>query len=148
MGLNHDPDESNVTTIRDPATGIEAKVVTDDFGVARMQVDANVNSEVFGDRFILNLLNTSSADMDVDGSSTPVVFELPLNVNTRIVRVIAFYGRDNGIQYDSFLALSTLDTGIGVQIKSNDTTFSLPNIQTTDDFVDKFSFFTIQFFNR
>jgi hypothetical protein len=133
-------DLSPENTIADPDTGVEANVVTDEFGASRLLVDANVNTDVIGNRFILNLLNVASADMDVDGSTTPVVFELPLDVNDRIVRIVSFYGRDNGIQYNAFMARATLPNGVGVEIKSNDEVFTLPTIRTTDDFADKFSF--------
>lgn len=133
-------DLSPENTIADPDTGVEANVATDEAGSNRLLVDANVNSEVIGSRFILNILDGANADMNVNGSGAPVVYELPLDTSDRIVRIVSFYGRDNGIQYNEFLAISALTNGIEIEIKSNDEIFTLPLIKTTDDFIDKFSF--------
>jgi hypothetical protein len=131
-------DLSPENTIADPDTGIEANVAPDEFGVNRVQVNANVNSTSIGQRFELNLLNTSSPDLNVDGT-TPVVFELPLDTDDREVRILSIYGRDNGIQYDQFLAITSLTNGIDVEIKSNDVVTSFKTLHTTDDLIDKFA---------
>ncbi len=80
-------------------------------------------------------------DLNVDGSTTPVVFTFPMDsLDDYFVSEIKFFGRDNGIQFSSFLGRQPLQNGILVEVKTNNNMVMLPPIKTTDDFDDVFSF--------
>jgi hypothetical protein len=88
------------------------------------------------DRFELELVNTVSpfdGAMNVDGSSTPVVFELPAIADfSQFVTAIIVHGLDNGIKLQNFLGQnSALTNGLTWSLQSNEQAFTFPNIDST-----------------
>ena len=122
---------------------LAADVQLDGDGVMRLAVDAQVAVTPSQNLFFANALNGGSADLTVNGSSTPVEFTIDAGVQDALITELRFYGRDNGIQFGNFLGLnSALTNGVEVEVKSNDIIFTLPLIKTTDDFLNKFAFGT------
>ncbi len=75
----------------------------------------------------------------VNGSVTPVVFEVPAHATeVRFISKVVFGGRGSGIQFGKFLSQSGtgLTNGILISYKSNDFSGQLEPVKTTDDFVD------------
>jgi len=108
-------------------------------GVNRLKVDSQTAPAILSELFNLNFLNGGSPDLTVNGSGTPIQFDIPLSNNDRVINSISIYGRDNGISFGKFLALnSALANGITFEIKSNDNTFTSLPITITDDFRNRF----------
>jgi hypothetical protein len=107
--------------------------------------DVNVTSKALSDLFIerasIGGLDVDF-DMTVNGSVTPVVFDVLAQIDTAIfVQELRFYGQGNGIKFANFLNLnSPLTNGIIIQIKSENIITELLPIRTTEDFKNKFSF--------
>lgn len=91
--------------------------------------------------FDINVQNTGSSSLTVDGETTPVIFSLDADANVDLfITSIKFYGGDNNLQFGQFLGGSSpLTNGIEIKIKSNDNIRTLPLIKTTEDIKDKFA---------
>ena len=111
-------------------------------GVLSISGSVTVSQEAIGNRYIEELQNNGSVDMQVNGSVTPVVFEIPLSATADIfINQIRLFGGGNGIQFGNFLSRnSKLTNGIKVTIKSDDITTELPLLKSTEDFKNLFSF--------
>lgn len=130
---------SGITRITGRDELVSADVETGNDGINRLKVDTRVAPIPLDDLFNLSFLNMGSADLNVNGSGTPIQFDIPLSNNTRIINSISIFGRDNGISFGKFLAInSSLANGIIFQIKSDDNIFMSQPIQTTDDLRNKF----------
>jgi hypothetical protein len=134
-----DSDRSEVV-LTDETSGIRAEVKTF-AGEDRLLVSGSGDGSI-GDLFIENAENGGSADLRVDGSTTPVVFTIPAD-STDTIRIneLRFYAGGNGIKFNQFLSQNTsLGTGLEVKIKSQDIVVTFPMIFTTEDFKNKWSF--------
>lgn len=108
-------------------------------GINRISVDAQQPPPVLSNLFNLNFVNMGSPDLNVDGSTTSVQFDIPLSNDDRVINSISIFGRDNGISFGKFLALNaSLANGVLFEIKSNDNIFMSQPIQTTDDLRNRF----------
>ena len=131
--------QSEVVRITGPDELFQAEVSQGTDGVARLKVDSQTAPVVLSELFNLNFLNGGSPDLTVNGSGSPITFDIPLSNNDRVINSISIYGRDNGISFGKFLALnSALANGIVFEIKSNDNIFTSLPITITDDFRNKF----------
>jgi len=94
------------------------------------------------DLFIMNAEDGGSADMRVDGSSTPVEFLIPCDADDDVfVKELKFYISCNGLKMSNFACLnSALTNGIKIDIQSDELAFALPLITTTAEFNNKFVF--------
>ena len=77
----------------------------------------------------------------MDGSSTPVVFTIPLaSDKTVFLAQIRFFGGGSGVKYGQILSKNVILTnGIEVAIKTDDNLITLPLIKTTEDFKNVFA---------
>ena len=116
---------------------VDVKQGTD--GINRLSVDVQQAPPILSDLFNLSFLNTGSPDLNVNGSGTPIQFDIPLSNDDRVINSISIFGRDNGVSFGKFLALNAaLANGILFEIKSNDNIFTSQPIQTTDDLRNRF----------
>jgi len=87
----------------------------------------------------------SNTDLTIDGSGTPVVFEITANPAggfNKVVEVLKLYGEDGNIKVgeSNFLGNNApLSSGILIEITQNESTTQFRNIQTTNDFLARFS---------
>lgn len=95
-----------------------------------------------GGRFLERFENASSVDMLVDGSSTPLVFTVPLDADDDIfITQVRIFGGGSSIKYGQFLAKNAiLANGLEIKIQSDEETITLPLIKVTEDFKNLFSF--------
>ena len=117
--------------------GVEGTVETrtaDVSGLFAMQPYAN-------DDPVQYFMNINAANTG-PGNVGPTVFTFPMDmVDDIFVSEIRFFGLDSGIQFTKFLGRNNaLSNGIRIEIKSDNSTITLPIIQTTEDFADKFAF--------
>ncbi len=84
---------------------------------------------------------SSSEDLRVDGSSTPVEFRIEASADKeRFFTGLRFEALGNGIQFTNFLSKNTpLSIGVMVKIRSRDSEITFPDILTTEDFASLFS---------
>lgn len=130
---------SGITRITGRDELYEADVNQGTDGVNRINVDTRQAPPILSDLFNLNFENNGSPDLNVNGSGTPIQFDIPLSNQTRVINSISIYGRDNGISFGRFLAINVaLSQGLVFEIKSNDNIFTSQAIQTTDDLRNKF----------
>lgn len=116
-----------------------ASVVLKDDGSYRLLVDAQTTPVPLGQLFNENVENGGSPDLTINGGGG-TSFTLPLINEDRIISSIVFYGRDSGIKFGKFLGNNAeLTTGIQVNVKSEDETFTFLPIKSTDDFRNKFA---------
>lgn len=92
-------------------------------------------------RLIEFALDGVSSDLRVDGSVTPVDFEIMSSATKeRFFTSLRFEALGNGIQFTKFLSQNTaLTNGIEVTIRSNNSEVTFPTILTTEDFASFFS---------
>ena len=134
-----DAQQSEVIRITGPDELYQAAVAQGTDGVNRLKVDSQTAPAILSELFNLNFLNSGSSDLTVDGSDTPIQFDIPLSNKDRVINSISIYGRDNGISFGKFLALnSALANGITFEIKSNDNIFTSLPLTITDDFRNRF----------
>jgi hypothetical protein len=140
---NNTTDNDNaIVILRDEVTSLDARIIKDNDGIDKLQVKSSNVPQPIGNLFFQHALNGGSDDMNVDGSVTPVVFEIPADATRDIVvEALAFESFANGIKIDKFLSInSPLTNGITIEIKSEDTVFSFLSIQNTNEFDSHFSF--------
>lgn len=100
-----------------------------------------------GDRFAEYLMDGSSFDMLVDGSITPVDFEVladsgGLNAKNRFIERIRCFGGGNGIKFNQFLSKSGaggITNGIVITLISEGETFTFEPMKTTEDWKNLFA---------
>ena len=108
--------------------------------------EVRVTAKDLDDLFIENAKEnfTGGPDMgNANGSiANPAIWGVSTSTNTDIfIQELRFYGQGNGIKYGNFLNMNnSLNNGIQITIKSNDTTTVLPLIKSTEDFKNKFAF--------
>lgn len=126
---------------RGKSTGLTRDPSDPRFGILGISGTVSASSEGLGRLFDGQPLNASSPLMNVDGSSTPVVFEIPADpVDDIFIDELKFHGFGNGIQFTNFLNLNSgLTNGVMVEVRSDDDVLSLPAIRTTEDFKNRFS---------
>lgn len=100
--------------------------------------------EAIGDLFVDFAEYSSSRDMLVDGSVTPVDFTIT-NTDTDndiFINTLRFTAVAGSIKFQQFLSIATLTNGITVMIKSDDivTTLTAKPIINSEDFIDIFDF--------
>jgi len=112
-----------------------ADVVLED-GARKLVVKSTIVPEAVGNLFFKHSFNGTSEDMDVDGSTTTVVFTVEAETNyDLLVYGLAFHSFASGIKIDKFLSLnSELTNGVLVEIKSSNQIFQFLPIKTTQDF--------------
>jgi|DEB0MinimDraft_6_1074348.scaffolds.fasta_scaffold125679_2 hypothetical protein len=144
--------DSNATTDADEVisriagdAGVLADVITDTDGIDKLQVKSSSVPVALGNLFFLEAENGGSADMDVNGSGTPVEFTINAEsgpgASDLVVQEMRFTAFDNGIQVDKFLALnSELSNGIDVEVTSQGTVFDFLPIKNTGELESHFSF--------
>jgi len=117
-----------------------ADVITEG-GQNKLLVKATSISGVIGNRFTKFAEFGGSKEMNVDGSSTPVVFTIAAEVSDDlIVDSLIFEAFDSGIKIDKFLSLnSALTNGVVVEVKSDDIVFSFEAIRNSTEFDSLFS---------
>jgi len=106
--------------------------------------EVSITPAPISDLFIENALDSGSADLRVDGSSTPVDFKInAITTKDILIDRISFYGGGNNVQYGQFLSKSSpsggLANGIELTIKSDRNTKVFPLIKRTEDFKNKFA---------
>ena len=142
--------DQSLVVIADTETGNRAKVDAKTSGEQALHVKASldVGSTVVivppgqGERYYEFFKNGGSDDLKVNGSSTPVVFTVPIDA-TRIIYItqIRIFGGGNGIKYGKFLSQnSALTNGLLVEWKSNDISKALPALKTTEAMKNLFTF--------
>lgn len=132
---------SGITRIVGKDELFNADVLQGADGVDRLSVDASTAPRSVQGLFIEQFENMGSTDLNVNGSATPVQFEIPTVATDRVVTSISIFGRDAGIKFGQFLAINqALQNGLLIEIKSDDVLFSNANapIIQTDDFRNKF----------
>lgn len=132
---------SGITRIVGKDEQFNADVIQGADGIDRISVDASTAPRSVQGLFISLFENNGSSNLAVNGSGTPISFEIPTAPVDRIITSISIFGRDAGIKYGQFLALTqTLNNGILIEIKSDDNIFNNSNspIIQTDDFRNKF----------
>jgi hypothetical protein len=81
-----------------------------------------------------NLLNGSSKQMNVDGSSTPVEFLWEPTLVVHVVKNVTFtMGAPGDPDSDQFASLAALTNGLKFEIKSNGTVFEIYNMKDNKD---------------
>lgn len=141
MGDLSNTQRSSVTRITGKDELFNADVIKGADGIDRISVDATTAPRSVGGFFINLFQNMGSTDLAVNGSGTPVSFEIPTENFDRQITSISIFGRDAGIKYGQFLAINQILTnGILIEIKSDDNVFdnSVAPIVQTDDFRNKF----------
>jgi hypothetical protein len=134
-----DDDEISIV---DPSTGLGAEVKNEG-GVNRLQVSGTIATAAVSDLFLDYAKNGGSEDMAVDGSTTPVVFEItaPTSSKDLLIQELRVAGNDNGIKFGQFMGINQeLTTGIILTIKSEDQVFTWPAFKSTDDLKHLFTF--------
>lgn len=141
MGDLNNTQRSSVTRITGRDELFNVDVIQGADNIDRLLVDATTAPRSVAGIFIDLFQNNGSSDLSVNGSGTPVVFEIPTVPQDRIVTSISIFGRDAGIKFSQFLAINqALANGLLIEIKSDDNVFSNANapIIQTDDFRNKF----------
>lgn len=97
--------------------------------------------QLYADNLEENPHLSGLVSMNVDGSSTPVVFyEHAVTEFDIYITELRFYSVSAGAKFGQFLNINTpLTNGILVEIKSDDSQLILPVIKTTEDFKNKFA---------
>jgi hypothetical protein len=137
MGDLNNTQRSSITRITGKDELFNADVIKGADGIDRISVDASTAPRSVQGLFINLFQNMGSSDLAVNGSGTPVAFEIPTEPFDRIVTSISIFGRDAGIKYGQFLAINQILTnGLLIEIKSDDVLFdnSAAPIVQTDDF--------------
>lgn len=132
---------SSITRITGKDELVNADVIQGADGIDRISVDASTAPRSVQGLFIDLFQNMGSTAINVNGSVTPVAFEIPTEPFDRVVTSISIFGRDAGIKFGQFLAINqVLTNGLLIEIKSDDNLFSNSNapIIQTDDFRNKF----------
>lgn len=140
MGINNFDDDA--ISIIDKTTGLDAEVKNEG-GVKRLQVSGTLATAAVSDLFLDYARNGGSRDMNVDGSTTPVVFEIkaPTSSKDLLIQEIRIAGNDNNIKFGQFMGINTvLTNGLELTIKSEDQVFTWPVFQNTDDIKHQFTF--------
>ena len=111
-------------------------------GILGISGTVSVLPGAIGSRYFEYFKYSTSSDMRVDGSSTPVVFTIPISTTDDIfISQIRLFGGGNGIKFGQFLAKNVpLTNGIKVEVKSDDQYKQFPLIKSTEDFKNLFSF--------
>ncbi len=102
----------------------------------RLKITSEVTSVAEKDvmYFFTKLLNGSSSDMFVNGSSTPVYFEYaPASGQTSYLECLIFQLQDSGTTtFDKFGAITALTNGITILIKSKGTEYTFANFKNNE----------------
>ena len=103
--------------------------------------NVNVTPKELADIFIAEAQNGGSSDMRVDGSGTPVDFNINASNSTDLfIEELIFDGQGNGIKFGNFLSKNNaLTNGVEITIKSDNLTTTFPVIKTTEGFKNKWS---------
>ena len=110
-------------------------------GILGISGSVSVTPGEISQRVFTYAMNGGSSTLLVNGSVTPVIFSVdPIADFDIYVTQIRFFGGGNGIKYGQFLSKGgTLTTGIQVDLKSDDSTFSFEKIKSSEDFKNVFS---------
>jgi hypothetical protein len=110
-------------------------------GILGVAGSVQVTPGALSDLYIEHALNGASKNLLVNGSVTPVVFQITTVSNEDIfVESLRFHGSASTIKWGQFLAISTLTNGLLVEIKSDDTSFAFDAIVDTDDFKNEWNY--------
>jgi len=104
---------SSVTRITGKDELFNVDVIKGIDGIDRMSVDASTAPRSVQGLFVSLFENNGSSSLNINGSGTPIVFEIPLAPQDRVVSSFSFFGRDSGIKFSQFLAQNqTLQNGV------------------------------------
>lgn len=122
--------------------GQYAADVVQENGIKKLVVKSSTAPTPIGNLFFDFALNGSSFDLNVDGSVTPVVFQVDAGVTyDQLVFSLVFEAFDDGIKMDTFLGQNVeLTNGILIEIKAEDNIFQFKPIRNTQEFDSLFSF--------
>jgi len=118
-----------------------ADVVLED-GERKLLVKSTNVPQPIGNLFFDYAANGLNIDMAVNGSVTPVTFEiLPHPTDDKVIGSMVFEAFDGGIKIDTFLGQNDgLLNGITIEVKSEDQVFQFRPIKNTQEFDSLFSF--------
>lgn len=111
-------------------------------GVFGISGSVFITAKDLDDLFISEAYNaTYGVDLLQDGSGTPIDFDIDASTNTDIfIQTMIFSGQANGIKFGNFLAKNTtLTTGVGVEIKSDNIVTTFPALKSTEDFKNRWA---------
>ena len=110
-------------------------------GTINISGTINILPAEISKRYFELFKNAGSSDMLVDGSTTPIVFTVPLNINDEIfVEQIRCFGGGNGIKFGQFLSKNSLLTnGVTIEIQSLGDVINLEPIKSTEDWKNLFA---------
>lgn len=116
------------------STGSLVVDVIQESGVNKLQVKASIVPDL-GQLFQNKALNGASSDLAVNGSVTPVIFNILADpTRDKLVDFCALYFLDNGIKVEKFLGEnSPLTNGILISIQSDGQMFEFFPIKRTVD---------------
>lgn len=125
---------------RSKSTGLTRDPNDPRFGVLGISGTVASTAEGLGRLYQDQPKNGGSPGMAVDGSVTPVVFEIMPDANDDIfVEELKFHGSGNGIQFGNFLNIAAITSGILIEIKSDDDLLTFNLIKLTEDFKNRFA---------
>lgn len=137
-------DLSPENTISDPDTGIEANVVAESDG-NKLLVRSSIVPEGLGDLFFIHATYNSAENMNVDGSTTTVIFSIDaesgVGAQDLVVQEMRFESIDSNVKIGNFLGINTaLTNGVLVRVTSDGTPFDFLPIANTFHFETHFAF--------
>jgi hypothetical protein len=136
-----DAQQSEVTRITGRDESFVADVVQED-GENKLLVKASNVPQPIGNLFFDYAADGSNVDMNVDGSSTPAIYEILAHPTLdKVIGSLVFEAFDGGIKIDNFLGQNDeLTNGITIEVKSEDQIFTFLPIKNTQEFDSLFSF--------
>jgi len=110
-------------------------------GILGISGSLTITPGALSNRLEVDLLNAANNDFTVNGSGTPVIFELlPDATYDLFITQLRLHGRSNGIKFGQFMNInSVLTNGITFDIKSGDEPVDLNPVKSTDDLKSRFA---------
>lgn len=133
--------QSEATRIVGRDENFAADVIQED-GENKLLVKSTNVPQPIGNLFFDYAQNGSNIDMNVNGSGSSIVYEVPPHpTDDKVVSSLVFQAFDGGIKIDKFLGQNVeLTNGILIEVKSEDQVFTFRPIKNTQDFDSLFSF--------
>jgi len=104
---------------------------------------------ISGELYDEQLLDGASADMTVDGSTTPVEFTIGADTSEDIIlNSLTLFGSDGGIKLENYLGInSALTNGVVVEIKTDDVIKTFRPMVSTNDLIKFASIGGVEYFS-
>lgn len=130
------PDETHCTDVADFSGVKRARVETILSGSA-VTIPGGI-----GDRHYAYLLKSGSADLRVNGSGTPQVFETgPDGTKDIYVEQMRCFGGCSNFKYEQFFCKNAaLTNGVGIEIRSENSVLTFEPLKVTEDWKNVFSY--------